>query len=164
LSQLNSLTIRLHDGEHYIWHGLPWIDDLLRTLGSSRLPLLHMLRLEGDDEHCGYPSEEVEDPNFDWDGVRQRAGLEEEFEEDEKWDPDDGPRRATHAQVTVEGGMRHMLQLPFLTRLAAPFIPPEALNSLRSLAAAAGRHSLHIKRIVPLGRRSDFEKRWIDGR
>jgi hypothetical protein len=70
--------------------------------------------------------------------------------------------RTAHSDLTVEGGLRHLLQLHALTQLVLPHVPIDSVDYLRSLTAAAGRRSLHIERTVPRSFRSHFEQRWME--
>jgi len=74
--------------------------------------------------------------------------------------PDDAPRRASHVDVLVDDGLAHLLLLPALTRLALPYVPCDALDLLRSMAA--DRPELYIERIIPYSQRSDFDNRRIE--
>jgi hypothetical protein len=146
LRQLRSLTLRLKTFGS-VWEGPQWTTAPVRDVGDAcaRLPLLHTLRLEGNNEDPadgGNPA----NPDFDWDY--------------EHWDSH--PTRATHADVPVEDGLECLLQPPSLTRLTVPYVSSESLDVLRSLAAADGRRELRIERIVPMSQRSDLDKRWID--
>lgn len=78
------------------------------------------------------------------------------------WEWKERPTRATHADVPVEDGLERLLQPPSLTRLILPYVASESLDLLRSIAAADGRLQLRIERVVPMSRRSNFDKGWID--
>jgi len=156
LRQLRSLTLWLHESEpEEHWMALksaPWTSAAVRSVGSSRLPLLHTLRLEGSNEDPAGSSDPA-DPNSNrrWLGPCC----------DEIASEIDGPRRATHVSIPVEDGLDHLLRLPALTRLALPYVHRDALDLPRSMVAS-DRPELHIEHLIPHSRRSDFDRRWIE--
>jgi hypothetical protein len=126
-----------------------------------RLPELHTLRLEGDNEKAGSAgSLGPADPNFDW-SDSDDSDSESDIDDFNFSDQSVKPKKAQHERISTHSGLRHLLQLPALTRLAVPFVQPDTLELMRAAAALAGRHSLRVDLITPQSRRSDFERRWI---
>jgi hypothetical protein len=115
LPQLHSLTLQLYGSEGHFYGplGLPWTNTTVRAVADTRLPHLHTLRLGSDETHCSMCSDakDVFNPFPYWN------------------DPDcavtqpSGRLRTAHSDLTVEGGMRHLLQLPALTQLVLPYVP-----------------------------------------
>jgi hypothetical protein len=71
-------------------------------------------------------------------------------------------KRASVLPLTLDNGLRHLLNLRGLTSLQLPWIQPREVEALRQLAEQTGRASLSIERIVPLSRRSMLQRHWID--
>jgi hypothetical protein len=69
--------------------------------------------------------------------------------------------RASLVPLTLNNGLRHLLNLRALTSLHLPWIQPNEVEALRQLAEQAGRTSLFIDRVVPLSRRSLLQRHWI---
>jgi hypothetical protein len=69
-------------------------------------------------------------------------------------------QRASIVPLTLDG-LHHLLKLRALTSLYLPWIEPEEVEALRWLAEQIGRTSLFIERIVPLSRRSLWQRHWI---
>jgi hypothetical protein len=72
-------------------------------------------------------------------------------------------RRASFVPLTLEGGLRHLLNLHALASLHLPWVESREVDALRELAQQTGRASLLIERIVPLSRRSLLQRHWMDG-
>ena len=72
-------------------------------------------------------------------------------------------RQASLVPLTLDNGLRHLLNLRALTSLHLPWIETNEVEALRELATQSGRASLYIERIVPLSCRSLLQRHWIDG-
>jgi hypothetical protein len=70
-------------------------------------------------------------------------------------------RRASLLPLTLDGGLRHLLNLRALTSLHLPWIEPDEVDALCQFAKQIGRASLFIERIVPLSRRSLLQRHWV---
>ena len=58
--------------------------------------------------------------------------------------------------------MRHLLQLPALTRLTLPYVLRDSVEYLHELALQSGHRALLIDSLQPFSRRTEFQGRWID--
>jgi hypothetical protein len=188
LTQLEELSVRLvRTPTNFTVEAVLWSNDTVRLVGELPLHHLHTLRLEDDSElsrlrilgldphdpdcPCQYNREQTV-AGAAW-RLREMAdafvsvcfaGLSTGLNEGEhvaEGGELPAVQRASFGPLTLDHGLRPLLNLRALTSLHLPWIETSEVDALHQLAQQSGGASLFIERIVPVSRRSLLQRHWI---